>query len=107
MIDGLPTGFQKIETLIEALQRSDLVILVIPPSLGQVSLVHSLALKAATGSRRSVALFSPDVNRYLLVQRLLAMNTGINVHRLQAGQLSDEERRCVSATASILSMANL
>jgi replicative DNA helicase len=90
MIDGLPTGFQKIETLIEALQRSDLVILVIPPSLGQVSLVHSLALKAATGSRRSVALFSPDVNRYLLVQRLLAMNTGINVHRLQAGQLSDE-----------------
>src|SRR5258708_14686886 len=47
MIDGLPRGFQKLETLVEAMQRSDLVILVVPPALNQTSLVHSIALNEA------------------------------------------------------------
>lgn len=107
MVGGLPTGSQKLEVLIQALQRSELTILIIPPSIGQVSLIHSLALNATSSSRQSVALFSPAVNKYRLVQRLLAMSAGIDAHRLQTGQMSDEERRHVSATASKLSKANL
>ncbi len=107
MIGALPTGSQKLEILIQALQRSDLTILIIPPSIGQVSLIHSLALSVTTSSPQSVALFSPAVNKYRLVQRLLAMSAGIDAHCLQTGQLSDEERRHVSATASMLSRAKL
>src|SRR5258708_13491200 len=84
MIDGLPTGTQTLEMLIEALQRSDLVILVVPPSLEQASLVHSIALNAAISERHGVVLFSPAVNKYRLAQRLLAMSVGIDVHRLHA-----------------------
>ncbi len=107
MIDGLPTGTQTLEILIEALQRSDLVILVVPPSLEQASLVHSIALNAAISERHGVVLFSPAVNKYRLVQRLLAMSAGINVHRLQTGQLSDEERKHVRETASKLATTHL
>ncbi len=107
MIDGLPIGFQKLEKLIEVMQRSDLVILIVPPSLDQTNLVHSIALNAATRGRHGVALFSPAVSKYRLVQRLLAMSAGIDVHRLQTEQVSDDERRHVRATASMLSMANL
>ena len=107
MIDGLPRGFQKLETLIEVMQRSDLVILIVPPALDQTNLVHSIVLNAATRGRHGVALFSPTVNKYRLVQRLLAMSAGIDVHRLQTEQVSDDERRRVKATAHILSTAHL
>ena len=107
MIDGLPTGTQTLEMLIEALQRSDLVILVVPPSLEQASLVHSIALNAAISERHGVVLFSPAVNKYRLVQRLLAMSAGIDVHRLQTGQLSDEERKHVRETARKLATTHL
>src|SRR5258706_10774493 len=107
MIGGIPTGSQKLEILIQALQRSDLTILIIPPSIGQVSLIHSLALSVTTSSPQSVALFSPAVNKYRLVQRLLAMSAGIDAHCLQTGQLSDDERRHVKATANMLSTAHL
>ena len=107
MIDGLPRGFQKLETLIEAMQRSDLVILIVPPALDQTNLVHSIALNAATRGRHGVALFSPAVNKYRLVQRLLAMSAGIDVHLLRTGQVSDDERRHIKATANILSTAHL
>src|SRR5258707_1027608 len=66
MIDGLPRGFQKLETLIEVMQRSDLVILIVPPALDQTNLVHSIVLNAATRGRHGVALFSPTVNKYRL-----------------------------------------
>lgn len=107
MIEGLPIGLQKLETLIEAMQRSDLVILIVPPALDQTNLVHSIALNAATRGRHGVALFSPAVNKYRLVQRLLAMSAGIDVHRLQTEQVSDDERRHVKATANMLFTAHL
>jgi replicative DNA helicase len=107
MTDGFPTGFQKLETFVEALQHSELVILVVPSAMEQASLVHSIALNIATGGRRGVALFSPGMNKHRLTQRLLSMSTGIEVHRLQTGQLSDEERRRVMAKASILSTMSL
>src|SRR5258708_22910400 len=105
MIDGLPIGFQKLEKLIEVMQRSDLVILIVPPSLDQTNLVHSIALNAATRGRHRVALFIPAVRKYRLVQRLLAISAGIDVHRLQTEQVSGEERRHVKATAQIISPA--
>ena len=104
---GVPTGIQDLATFTGGLQGADLVIIATPSSGSQVSLAMSMALHVATTTQQGVGLFSLAMNKHHVVQQLLAMQTGIDLHRLRVGWITDEERTVVTATAKMLSQAQM
>ncbi len=104
---GVPTGIQDLDTFTGGLQGADLVIIATPSAASQMNLALSMALHVATTNQHGVGLFSLDMNKHHVVQQLLAMRTGIELHRLRVGWITDEERTLVTATARTLSKAHL
>src|SRR6266566_3057084 len=104
---GIPTGVQDLDTLIGGWQGANLVVITAPSSVSQMSLALSMALHVATTSKQGVGFFSLDMHKHHIVQQLLAMHTGIHLHRLRTGWITDEERTLLTATAMTLSKAHL
>lgn len=101
---GLPTGFRDLDELLGGMQRSDLLIFAGRPGMGKTSFLLSVALNAAKLGGR-VAIFTMEMASDQIVQRFVAMETGINTQRLRTGQLTQQEwARFVQATGR---MANL
>lgn len=90
-IVGVPTGFTDLDRLTGGLQRSDLIILAARPAVGKTSLALSMAHNSAMKYGRSVALFSLEMSKEQLVQRLLAMDALIDQQRLRTGWVEDNE----------------
>ncbi len=92
---GVPTGFRDLDEITGGLQKSDLIIVAARPSVGKTSLVMSLAYNVATIYQSTVGVFSLEMSREQLVQRLLAMDTGIDTHRIRTGHVRDAELQTV------------
>src|SRR5258706_6409869 len=88
---GVPTGFRDLDEITGGLQRSDLIILAARPSVGKTSLALSLAYNVASIGQSTVGVFSLEMSREQLVQRLLALDTGINTPPLRTGHIRDTE----------------
>jgi replicative DNA helicase len=104
---GFPTGFKNLDTLTGGLQGADVVILAAPSFVEEASLSLSIALNAGTCFQRRIGLFSLEMNRYQVVQRLLAMSAGIDLYRLRTGQLSEEESKQLSTAGKNLAKSHL
>jgi replicative DNA helicase len=100
---AIPTGYEDLDRLTGGgLHRSDLVVLEAPPSTGKTCFALNIAFNAALKYGHSVGIFSLEMTRERLVQRLLAMDTSIDLQRLITGKLVDEEwDRLVYATDRI------
>jgi replicative DNA helicase len=95
---GVPTGYRDLDQITGGLQRSDLIILAARPGVGKSSLCMSLAYNVALMHQGTVGVFSLEMSRDQLVQRLLSMETQIDTHRLRMGHLrEDEMERVISA----------
>lgn len=90
-VAGVATGYTDLDALTGGLQDSDLIILAARPSAGKTSLALSLAYNVASLSRATVGIFSLEMSRDQLVQRILAMHTGIDMQRLRTGNLRTDE----------------
>ncbi len=88
---GVPSGFRDLDELTGGLQQSDLIILAARPSVGKTSFALSLGYNVATRHQRNVGIFSLEMSRDQLVQRLLAMDTRIDSHRLRTGHLNEAD----------------
>src|SRR5437763_9386741 len=106
-IVGVPTGFTDLDRLTGGLQRSDLIILAARPAIGKTSLALSLAHNAAVKYQHSIALFSLEMSKEQLVQRLLSMDAGIDQQRLRTGWIEDEEWDRIIYAMGTLSEANI
>jgi len=106
-MSGIPTGVQDLNTLIGGWQGTDLVVIMTPSSADQMSLALSVALHVATRSKHGVGFLSLDMHKHHLVQQLLAMQTGIDLHRLRTGWITEEEFTLLTATARTLSQVHL
>ncbi|MCB0140283.1 MAG: AAA family ATPase, partial [Caldilineaceae bacterium] len=84
---GVSTGFHAMDKLLGGFQQSDLIIVAARPGMGKSSLALSVAQKAAQNLNARVAIFSLEMSSEQLVQRLLAMETRIDSHRLRLGQI--------------------
>ena len=89
---GITTGFKDLDNLIGGLQKSDLIILAARPSLGKTSLMLDIARNAALdpNTKASVGLFSLEMSREQLIDRLIAARAGIDLWKLRTGRLSSE-----------------
>lgn len=102
-VAGVATGFTDLDGLTGGLQPSDLIILAARPAVGKTSLSLSIAYNVAFLSRATVGVFSLEMSRDQLVQRILAMHTGIDMQRLRTGNLRADELNLAFEGMGVLS----
>ena len=90
-ITGVATGFVDLDNLTSGLQPSNLIIVAARPSFGKTSLALNIAQQAATDHQVPVAIFSLEMSRTELVQRLVCAEALVDVSKLRRGQLSDQD----------------
>ncbi len=88
---GLPTGFTDLDNLLAGLQKSDLIILASRPSVGKTSLALDIARQAAIKSKSPVGMFSLEMSKEQLVDRMLCAQANVSLWRMRTGRLSDRE----------------
>ncbi|MFH1246315.1 MAG: replicative DNA helicase [Candidatus Liptonbacteria bacterium] len=88
-IRGVPTGFQGLDNLLSGLQKSDLIVLGARPSLGKTSLALDIARNAANRGFK-VGLFSLEMSREQLIDRLISAESGVSLWKLRTGRITDE-----------------
>ncbi len=87
---GVPTGFLGIDTLLSGFQKSDLIILAARPSLGKTTLALDIMRHAAVKQKMPVAMFSLEMSKDQLVDRLLSAQAEVDLWKLRTGKLEDE-----------------
>lgn len=85
---GVPTGFADLDNLLSGLQKSDLVILAARPSLGKTSLALDVVRHVGAQEKMPVGIFSLEMSRDQLVDRLIAAESKVDLWRLRTGRLS-------------------
>jgi len=87
---GLATGFTDLDNILAGLQKSDLIILAARPTLGKSAMALNLAANIAVNERVPVGIFSLEMSRDQVVDRLIASISGVDLWRLRTGRLSDQ-----------------
>ncbi len=88
---GLSTGFHDLDSLLAGLQRSDLVILAARPSVGKTSFALDIARQAAIINKEGVGVFSLEMSKEQLVDRMLCAQADINLWKMRTGNLADND----------------
>ncbi|OGF18653.1 replicative DNA helicase [Candidatus Falkowbacteria bacterium RIFCSPHIGHO2_02_FULL_45_15] len=86
---GIPTGFPNLDNLLAGLQKSDLIVLAARPSVGKTSLALDMARQVATKSKVPVGIFSLEMSKEQLVDRMLCAEAGVGLWKMRTGKLSD------------------
>jgi replicative DNA helicase len=90
-IRGLPTGFTALDNILAGLQKSDLIILASRPGLGKSALATNIAANIAISQKEPVGLFSLEMSKDQVVDRLIASLANVDLWRLRTGRLSSTE----------------
>ncbi len=90
-ITGIATGFRDLDYKMAGLQRSDLVLIAARPSMGKTAFVLNLAEYIALHSHVTTAIFSLEMSKEQLINRLLAMNSRVDSQNIRTGDLKDSE----------------
>lgn len=106
-IRGIPTGYKDLDAILAGLQRSDLIILAARPSMGKTALALNLAHNIATKADEAVLLFSLEMSKEQLVDRMLAMESGVDAWALRTGNLSDQDFELIGQAMGTLSEAQI
>lgn len=104
---GISSGFKDFDKLTSGLQPSDLILIAARPSMGKTALVLNIAQNVAVRGKKSVALFSLEMSKDQLVQRMLCAEAQIDATRLRVGELKDDDWPKLMAAADRLSSANI
>lgn len=88
---GIPTGYHQLDNKLAGLQNSDLIILAARPSVGKTSLALDIARSCATKAKVAVGMFSLEMSKEQLVDRLLCAEAGVDLWKMRTGKLSDRE----------------
>ena len=103
----MPTGFPDLDALTTGLQKGDLVIVAARPAMGKTSWILNVAQTAAIEHGTTVAVFSLEMSKEQLVQRLLCSEGRVDSQKLRRGRLSPEEYQRLAAAAGHLNTAPL
>lgn len=106
-ITGVATGFTKLDEMTSGFQPSDMIVLAARPSVGKTALALNIASHAAVKNGKNVLLFSLEMAKAQLVQRLICMEGKIDSERLRSGFLAQSEYPKIQHAADTLSKANI
>ncbi len=104
-IRGVPTGFKDLDNILAGLQKSDLFILAARPSMGKTAFALGLAHNIAVQSQETVLLFSLEMSKEQLVDRLLSTESGVDAWNLRTGNLTDADFEKIGRAMGTLSEA--
>jgi replicative DNA helicase len=104
---GVATGFTDLDKILGGLQKSDLVILAARPSMGKTSLALDIARNIAIHENKPVGVFSLEMSKDQLADRLLASLANINLWNLRNGKLSADDYSRIQHAMGSLSEAPL
>lgn len=106
-ITGVPSCFTDLDSMTSGWQPSDLIILAARPAMGKTSFGLNIAQNAAIRGKIPVAIFSLEMSREQLVQRLMSSEAMIDQHKLRTGRLLDDEWVRLTRAAQPLSTAEI
>lgn len=104
-ITGVPSGFNDLDEMTSGFQPADLVIIAARPSMGKTAFVLNVAQYAAIEKGVPVALFSLEMSKEALVQRMLTAEARVDAQKLRKGMLRDDDFPRMARAAGILSSA--
>jgi len=87
---GVPTGFTDLDNMLSGLQKADLIVLASRPSLGKSSLALDIARNCAIKTKVPVGIFSLEMSKDQIVDRLIAAQAQVDMWKLRTGRLSSE-----------------
>ncbi|MBP7073396.1 MAG: replicative DNA helicase [Clostridia bacterium] len=90
-ITGVPTGFHDLDNKLSGLQKSDLILIAARPSMGKSSFMMNIVQHAAVREKITTAIFSLEMSKEQLTQRLLCSEALIDAHRLRIGDINEDE----------------
>lgn len=106
-LTGIPSGYAELDRMTSGFQKSDLIILAARPSVGKTAFALNIAQNVAVRSKLTVAVFSLEMSKEQLVQRMISAEANIDAHVLRTGQLVDEDWTKLSMGIASLSEAPL
>jgi len=106
-VRGVPTGIKGLDNLLSGLQDSDLIILAARPSMGKTSLALNIAQHAAIHEKTPVALFSLEMSKEQLTDRLICGEAGLDSWKLRTGNLNEQDFEKLQLAMGSLSEAPL
>ncbi len=106
-LTGVTTGFKYLDNMTSGLQKSDLIILAARPAMGKTAFALSLSLNAAVKGKASVMVFSMEMSKEQLGQRLLSMESKVGMQALKTGKLERRDWDDINIALDVLSKANI
>ncbi|MFC1640194.1 replicative DNA helicase, partial [Gemmatimonadota bacterium] len=104
-VHGVASGFADLDYKTNGFQGSDLIIVAARPSMGKTSFCLNVAANAALEGKVPTAIFSLEMSRDQVVERLLAAESFVDLHRLRSGRLRDDDFPKMSRAAGLLGTA--
>ena len=90
-VTGIPTGFIDLDYKLSGLQRSDLILVAARPSMGKTAFVLNIAQHVAFRQEKAVAIFSLEMSKEQLVNRLFSLEAHVDAQILRTGNLKDSD----------------
>ena len=106
-VTGIPTGFLDLDYRTAGLQPSDLILVAARPSMGKTAFVLNIAQHIAFKQNMCVAIFSLEMSKEQLVNRLFSLESQVNSQSLRTGQLSDAEWEKLIESAGVIGKSKL
>lgn len=104
---GVPSGFRDLDNLTSGFQNSDLIVLAARPSMGKTSFALNIAEHVAIEEKIPVGIFSLEMSKDQLVDRLLSSQAGVDSWKLRTGNLNDEDFPKIGYAMGVLAEAPL
>ena len=106
-IPGLSTGLRDLDTKINGLNKSDLILLAARPAMGKSSLALNIGVNVAKKYKQTVAIFNLEMSREQLAMRLLSGESFVDSQKMLTGKLSDEEWSKLALASTALSQTDI
>ena len=106
-VTGIPTGFIDLDYKMSGFQPSDLILVAARPSMGKTAFVLNIAQYMAFHNDVTAAIFSLEMSKEQLVNRLLALESKVDSQNIRTGNLEDEEWAKLIEGANIIGNSNL
>ncbi len=107
VVTGIPTGFIDLDYRTAGMQPSDLILVAARPSMGKTAFVLNIAQYVAFKQKETVAIFSLEMSREQLVNRLFSLESKVDSQHIRTGNLTDAEWEKLIESAGIIGQSKL
>lgn len=106
-VTGIPTGFTDLDYMTSGFQKSDLILIAARPSMGKTAFELNIAEYMAFRKNETVAIFSLEMSKEQLVNRLFSLESRVDSQKIRTGNLEDSDWERLIESANVIGNSNL